>query len=438
MTSPIDLAAAPTRPTSRAFARASLRALMLVAPFALSLSTASCGASDGVSEPLGQNEAATFANDHAAYNYFVGKGLTPFQAAGIVGNLDQESGDSPTAVQSPGPGRGLAQWSVGGRWDTDSNDNATWYANKTGQGVWTFQLQLDFIWYELTTFSGYGLAQLKATTNVTDATVVFQDKFEGCGTCDQTKRVSYAQAVLSAYGSAPAYAAQFVSQSFPYATTTMQMTEGQVIPSYIELKNVGTKTWDSNTRIATTQPRDRASVFADKSWVSTSRLAAVVGTVPPGSTYKFQFDLAAPNKTGTFDEFFGVVEDGTAWFSDPGQGGPPDNDLEVKIQVVAGPASSDAGAPPSGDAGSPKGDSGSSSSEDAGASSTEDAGTSQSGDDGGVAEAGSPVVNLPPVASNGGCSVGVASGEGTRSMSAFAGMFVAIGAVIRGRRRRRR
>ena len=125
-----------------------------------------------------------FANDQAAYDYFVGKGLAPFQAAGIVGNLDQESGVDPSAVQSGGPGRGIAQWSVGGRWDTDSGDNATAYAAQQGQSVWSLQLQLDFIWYELTTFSGYGLAALQATTNVTDATVTFETDFEGCGQCD--------------------------------------------------------------------------------------------------------------------------------------------------------------------------------------------------------------------------------------------------------------
>src|SRR5581483_3032280 len=105
---------------------------------------------------------ALFTNDKAAFDYFVGKGLTNFQAAGIVGNLDQESGVSPTAVQQGGPGRGIAQWSVGGRWDTDSGDNATAYAAKQNQSVWSLGLQLDFIWYELTTFSGYGLSKLKA------------------------------------------------------------------------------------------------------------------------------------------------------------------------------------------------------------------------------------------------------------------------------------
>jgi lysozyme len=45
-------------------------------------------------------------------------------------------------------------------------------------------------------------------------------------------------------GPAP-YGAQFVSQSFPLATTTHEHDRaGEVIPSDIELKNVGSKTWD--------------------------------------------------------------------------------------------------------------------------------------------------------------------------------------------------
>jgi len=69
--------------------------------------------------------------------------------------------------------------------------------------VWSLNLQLEFIWYELTSFSGYGLARLRASTNVTAATVAFQDDFEGCGTCDESNRIRFAQAVLRAYGSTP-------------------------------------------------------------------------------------------------------------------------------------------------------------------------------------------------------------------------------------------
>jgi hypothetical protein len=302
--------------------------------FLLALLLVVFGCSDnGAGEPTGQSAAALNTNDKAAFDFFVAKGVTNFQSAGIVGNLDQESNVDPTAVQSGGPGRGIAQWSTGGRWDTDTNDNAQWYATKQGESVWSLQLQLEFIWYELTTFSGYGLSSLKATTNVTNATIVFETDFEGCGTCNQSQRIIYAQNVLAAYGSIP-YGASFVSQSFPLASTTLTMTAGDVIPSYIELKNTGTKSWDSNTRIGTTMPRDRTSAFADATWIAANRPSEVKGTVAPGSTYKFTFDLAAPAKPGTYDEFFGVVQEGVAWFSDSGQGGPPDNDLEVKIVVL--------------------------------------------------------------------------------------------------------
>lgn len=164
--------------------------------------------------------------------------------------------------------------------------------------------------------------------------------------------------IIQATGSCvsePAYGASFVSQSFPLASKALSMTTGQTIPGYIEMKNTGTKTWDSNTRLATTQPRDRSSVFADSTWVAPNRPAAVSGSVAPGQSYKFSFDLHAPNKTGTYYEYFGMVEEGVAWFSDPGQGGPPDKQLEVQIKVVQGSGTGGgAGSPGNGgSAGSP-------------------------------------------------------------------------------------
>jgi len=154
---------------------------------------------------------------------------------------------------------------------------------------------------------------------------------------------------LQNFAGAPPYAAQFVSQTWPYATTTLTMTSGQILHESIVLKNIGSATWDSSTRLATTQPRDRASPFANSTWVGDNRLAAVTGTVAPGGTFSFDFEWQAP-APGSYDEFYGVVQDGVAWFSDPGQGGPPDNDIEAKIDVVAAP---DAGPPPVTDAGEP-------------------------------------------------------------------------------------
>lgn len=148
-----------------------------------------------------------FPNDKAAYDYFRAQGFTNFQAAGIVGNLDQESGIDPTiSQQNGGPGRGIAQWSAGGRWDSDPGDNVLAFATQQNKSPYALDLQLDFIMFELNTISYYGLAKLKASTNLTDATTDFELDFEGCGIpsqCAIDSRIAYAKDVLAAYGDDP-------------------------------------------------------------------------------------------------------------------------------------------------------------------------------------------------------------------------------------------
>jgi hypothetical protein len=287
-----------------------------------------------------QAGTTAFANDQPAFEYFVGKGLTPFQAAGIVGNLDQESGVDPGAVQyGGGPGRGIAQWSVGGRWDTSTNDNVLAYASMQGKPSGSLDLQLDFIWYELTNI-GYGFAQLKATTNVTDATLTFMDKYEICGTCASSQRIAYAQAVLDAYGATPPYGAKYVSQSWPLATDPLQIQCGETIDAKLVVQNVGSMPWDSSTRLATTMPRDRTSQFAGDDWLAPNRPAAVDSTVDPGANATLHFKFHAPTGQacveGTYREHFGFVQEGVAWFGDSGQGGPGDDQIEAMIALGSG------------------------------------------------------------------------------------------------------
>ena len=156
--------------------------------------------------PPSLSEAAQTDARQTAFNFFVAKGLTKVQAAGIVGNLMQESTIMPTAVEyGGGPGRGIAQWSVGGRWDTIHGDNVTTFAANAGTSRWALQTQLDFIWYELDTVGGYGLPALRATTTISGATVAFMRDYEVCGACAQSQRISYAQAAYNDYASgAPA------------------------------------------------------------------------------------------------------------------------------------------------------------------------------------------------------------------------------------------
>lgn len=148
-----------------------------------------------------QSAQAATSRNHIAYNFFVGKGLSPAQSAGIVGNLMLESGSpiNPRAVQRGGPGRGIAQWSVGERWNGRGYDTLAHYARSHGASMYSLNTQLNFIWYELAYYPGYGLRQLRATHSVGAATHVFMSRYEMCGACAARLRVGYASGVLASY-----------------------------------------------------------------------------------------------------------------------------------------------------------------------------------------------------------------------------------------------
>ena len=178
--------------------------LRKLAPLALlSLAALSgCGGADGSDGTSGSADSElTNGNEKIAFEYFVGKGLSETQAAAIVGNLQQESTVNPHSVQQGGPGRGIAQWSVGARWNVTTDDNLASFAKNEGASPLSLETQLGFIWYELENFPRYGLSSLQDARTITAATVAFQKDFEACGACNSTHRVAYARAVLAAYGS---------------------------------------------------------------------------------------------------------------------------------------------------------------------------------------------------------------------------------------------
>lgn len=153
------------------------------------------------------------------------------------------------------------------------------------------------------------------------------------------------------------YGATYVAQSFPLASAGPRVLHvGETVDEYMDLRNTGTATWDSNTRLGTTTPRDRSSGLAGPEWSGANRYSAVVGTVAPGETYRFNFTVHGTTE-GTFDEHIGVVQEGVTWFSDPGEGGPPDNLFEGIWMVLPALPGVDAGTPPV-DAGTPPGDGG--------------------------------------------------------------------------------
>lgn len=94
-----------------------------------------------------------------ALNYFMNKGLTREQSAGIVGNLMVESSMNTKALNPYSGAYGIAQW-LGSR--------KTALFNKYGNNP-TLDQQLDFIWHELNSSHSRGLRMLKQSNNPSDA-----------------------------------------------------------------------------------------------------------------------------------------------------------------------------------------------------------------------------------------------------------------------------
>ena len=106
-------------------------------------------------------------------------GFTPEQAAGVLGNLDQESGFSPAAKEGggTGEGRGIAQWGIGARW-ADLLDFAK--ANK--MDPWELGTQYAFMKHEMDTGAyKFNWADFNATKGVQGAAKYFGSNYEGFG-----------------------------------------------------------------------------------------------------------------------------------------------------------------------------------------------------------------------------------------------------------------
>ena len=138
------------------------------------------------------------------------------------------------------------------------------------------------------------------------------------------------------------YAAEYVEQSFPLASQPFELQPGEPHAGYIEMRNTGSASWaPGETFLGTSEPRDGESALAADDWVSPIRAATIDRVVAPGETGRFAFSVRAPSEPGDYPQFFNLVQENVAWFGD--QGGPPDDQLQVRVTVVPGVAPTDAG-----------------------------------------------------------------------------------------------
>ena len=137
-------------------------------------------------------------NGEKIFNYLKKQGLTDEQAAGVIGNLTAESNLDPNALNPNDVGKpafGLAQWR-GSRYE-DLID----FSNSNGLDHTTLEAQLPFMMHELESQSWLGYGALQNATTVSDATRVFETKFERPRPGTFGKRYNFAQIAYDLYSS---------------------------------------------------------------------------------------------------------------------------------------------------------------------------------------------------------------------------------------------
>lgn len=145
-------------------------------------------------------------NEDKTWNYFKGQGLSDAQVAGIMGNLEQESGFNPTIMeiggQSNNPadadpkGWGLIQWTPGSK-VIDMEQQAG-----IEGPIYDLATQLALVWQHMNNHpvvtKNFDLNYFKSISSETDAAQYFLNQIEA-GTDPSGVREQYATTVLQQY-----------------------------------------------------------------------------------------------------------------------------------------------------------------------------------------------------------------------------------------------
>jgi hypothetical protein len=193
---------APTQPYTWTYKSGGLGPSDLSGMF---MTTSSSGGSSKTtsSSSSGPTTLTGSGNVQQAYDYFLSKGLKDYMAAGIVGNLAQESGVNPTST-SPGA-LGIAQW-------TPPTALQAW-AKQQNRSATDLSTHLDFLWMQMNSTEKGALVAVQASTDAASAAQAFEQQYERAGIPMMQNRVKYAQNVLSSKGANYARGTQLIARN---------------------------------------------------------------------------------------------------------------------------------------------------------------------------------------------------------------------------------
>lgn len=162
-------------------------------------------------------------NEQRIWNYLIAKGLSPCGAAGLMGNIQAESGFSPTNLQNSfekklgytdatytaavddgsytnfihdGAGYGLCQWTF---WSL--KQALQLYARAAGRSIGDLEMQLDYMMESLSSYKGM-MEILKTASTVkaaSDFVLLNYERPADQGETAKAKRASFGQAILEKY-----------------------------------------------------------------------------------------------------------------------------------------------------------------------------------------------------------------------------------------------
>lgn len=182
----------------------------LIQSYKNAMSAASSGTSSGSGDY--SNIQVDGTGKDSVWKILRSMGYSKAATAGIMGNMQQESGVNPSAIQ--GNGRGPAAGIV--QWENYNTKSARWaamaqYANSKGKEWTDLQSQLEYLDKEMrgadsTTLSLLkkkvgGYDQFKALTDIDKATLVFEESFERAGTPMMSNRYSAARQFYDQFNS---------------------------------------------------------------------------------------------------------------------------------------------------------------------------------------------------------------------------------------------
>lgn len=136
--------------------------------------------------------------------FFLAKGYSPEQTAGIIGNLQQESSFAEDVIAGTRSGDKGTAFGIG-QWREGRQANFRAFANRMGKPATDFEAQLAFVDHELQTSESAVLARLKAAKTVDEATAAFigYERPRGYSLANPRggdaydRRLKYAQAALA-------------------------------------------------------------------------------------------------------------------------------------------------------------------------------------------------------------------------------------------------